>query len=98
MRTLHELQAGLAATVGVAAAANLLARGCHLGKGMLHAHMVLPASAFAVTLAFAGARLLTPTGRSRLRRQWYGLSMLFIILFALTAMTLPIWLTAGTCR
>jgi hypothetical protein len=97
VRTLHELQGGLAATIGVAACANVFARGCHLGKGLLHANMVLPSSALAVTLTFVAVRAMTRAGRARLRQQWYGLSMLFIILVALSAMTLPIWVTTGSC-
>ena len=96
-RTIHELQAGLATTIGLAAAANWLAPGCHLGKGLLHAHLVFPASALTVVVLATAAGIATRAGRARLRQRWYGLSVLLIILFALTAMTLPLWLTTARC-
>ncbi len=97
LRPVHDLQVGLAASLGVCALANVAARGCHLGKGLAHAIMALPASAAAVALGLLLLRAATAAGRKRIRQQAYGLGVLGIVLAALTIMTLPIWIMTGTC-
>ncbi len=97
-RWLQELLAGLAAAVGLAAGANVLVPGCHLGRGLFHAALALPASCLAVALVLLGARAASRSGRMRLRESWLGPSVLLIILFALTLTTVPVWLVSGTCR
>ncbi len=93
----RELQVCLAASLVLGGLANVFARGCHLGKGLAHAIMALPASGLVVALAFVALRVATRPGRERLRREGYGLGVILIVLFALAAMTLPAWIIAGRC-
>ncbi len=97
-RSLHELQGGLAAALGLAAGANAFAPGCHLGRGLQHATLALPASCLAVLLLILVARVATRSGRARLREGWLGPSVFLIVLTSLTVMTVPLWLVTGACR